>query len=359
MVSGEQQGTTPDAVHNMSSDPALQNTAPNKTTESPVVGQRGTIISYIVLLLSVAAAILYQHYFSEKIPASGWTENCPAGFESRCKANGASLRVSFALSILFIIQGLVTLISVENFDRYWLIKVSSYFGLLVAFYFVKASVFDTNGYAWYARIIAGIFVIFQQIIILDAAYIWNDRWVNATGDGSSLWLGGLLVISLTLIGGSLGVIGILFWQFGNCPETIAIISIVLALGLISTLIQLFASSQGSLLTSAFIVSYTTFLCYSSVSLNPWPHCNPTIASSYQTLTEALGIIITVLSLTWTVVSAANKLHHALGIESDGTPTWHLQRTNLVFILVSSYFAMVLTYWATIQSADTSADKNAG
>lgn len=334
---------------------------PQKIESTPPIGQRGTIISYIVLILSIAAAILYQHYFSERIPASGWTEGCPVGFESRCKSNGASLRVSFALSVIFIIQGVASFISTDNFDRYWGVKLPFYIGLLVGFYFVKASVFDTNGYAWFARIVAGVFVVFQQIIILDAAYIWNERWVNTSEEGSSLWLGGLLICSILCLGGSVSVIGILYWQFGGCPETIAIITIVLVLGVIATLIQLFGSSQGSLLTSAFIVAYTTFLCYSSVSLNPYSSCNPTIATSYQTLTEALGIVITVLSLTWTIVSAVNKLGHALGVAESSAEgsIGHIQRVNLVFILVSSYFAMVLTDWATIQAGSASADKKAG
>eukprot|EP00607_Mallomonas_marina_P009072 CAMPEP_0182418222 /NCGR_PEP_ID=MMETSP1167-20130531/2711_1 /TAXON_ID=2988 /ORGANISM="Mallomonas Sp, Strain CCMP3275" /LENGTH=123 /DNA_ID=CAMNT_0024592339 /DNA_START=865 /DNA_END=1233 /DNA_ORIENTATION=- len=39
--------------------------------------------------------------------------------------------------------------------------------------------------------------------------------------------------------------------------------------------------------------------------------------------------------------------------------WQLQQVTAVFILISSYFAMVLTDWATIQHDGESADPKAG
>ena len=160
--------------------------------------------------------------------------------------------------------------------------------VVIAFYFAPTEIFDDHGYAWFARIFAGIFVVYQQIILIDVAYSWNDYLVEMSGgieneDKSGLVI--LVIISSCCILGSISLIGILFWQFNGCSETEGIIAITITLSITATLIQLFATDTGSLITSSIIICYTTYLCYSAVSLYPYPRCNPTISTHYQTITE--------------------------------------------------------------------------
>ena len=160
--------------------------------------------------------------------------------------------------------------------------------------------FDDRGYAWFARIAGALFVVLQQVILLDVAYTINDMWLEAER------LVQLLVASIFLLASSLTVIGLLFWQFSGpgCSNNEAILSITLILVVAVTIFQVFVSEEGNLLVSAFMAAYATYLAYSAVALNPDLDCNPTISTSYQTISEVIGIIITVTSLTWTAYSTS-------------------------------------------------------
>lgn len=46
------------------------------------------------------------------------------------------------------------------------------------------------------------------------------------------------------------------------------------------------------------IRYATYICYSAVTLNPRSECNPTIDTGYQTVSRAIGMAITVVSMTW-------------------------------------------------------------
>ena len=64
--------------------------------------------------------------------------------------------------------------------------------------------------------------------------------------------------------------------------------ITLILTFIATFIQIFATDHGSLLTSAIMTLYATFICFSAITLNPDETCNPTIGGNSQTVTKVLG-----------------------------------------------------------------------
>eukprot|EP01041_Mallomonas_annulata_P001667 gene1667-3222_t len=239
----------------------------------------GILNSIVLIVISIAASLAVQHYISIRyITFKNWTEGCPEGYEDRCKENSSVFRFSFALVIFFGCQSIGTFLWTKFFDSYWSVKVISYTGLLLGFCFPKTSVFDDNGYAWFARILAAIFVLYQQVILVDCAYIWQERWVEYGGgsNGGDLWIIGFVVASCILFGGSFLAIGIFYWQFQGCVENEIIISVTLCLCIFATLLQLNFSQTGSFLTSAIVTSYATFICYSSISLNPNATCNPTI-----------------------------------------------------------------------------------
>ena len=102
----------------------------------------------------------------------------------------------------------------------------------------------------------------------------------------------------------------MYWQFDGCNDNIVIISLTLILSVIATTIQVFFSDEGSILISAIMTAYATYVCYSSVSLNPNLSCNPTISTSYQTLSTVIGLVILVISMLWTTYNSS-KLSTAL------------------------------------------------
>lgn len=107
-------------------------------------GKIGTYLSYLLLIVGMVASIVTQRY-ADEIYITDWTSDCPAGFDSACKGNGGVLRFSFALSILYALQLIGTTISAVFFDKFWLIKLTLFIGIVIGFFFTKPEVFDIYG----------------------------------------------------------------------------------------------------------------------------------------------------------------------------------------------------------------------
>ena len=265
-------------------------------------GRYGTLQSFILVIVAIVLSILTFHYGPD-INSDSFDNYCTnSNYEDSCKANSAVLRVSLALTLMFAIQIIGTYIFTPFFDNLWIPKYFIFFALVLGFFYVDGKHFGTDGYAWFARITGFFYLILQQIILLDMAYSWNERWLAYSaedGERGYRWLVGIVVFSVILFTGAYLVIAILFWQFKGCDNNLIIISLALCLSVIATIIQLFFSEEGSLLTSAVMTAYVAYVCYSAVILNPDDSCNPTLNSGYQTLSAIIGIILTVISLLWT------------------------------------------------------------
>ena len=189
-------------------------------------------------------------------------------------------------------------------DIFLLIKFAGYVGILIGFFFTTST--DMLNYAWFARFSAFLFLIYQQIILIDFAYNWNKSWVarSEAADNYS-WLYALLGTSFLFFSGSIVVIAFMFQYFYGCSENDAILIITVVLCVLSVALQLFVSETGSLLVSSIVCAYATYLCYAAVTLNPTNTCNPTLATKYQSVTQGVGIAITIISLAYTAYSTGN------------------------------------------------------
>jgi len=330
----------------------------------------------MLVIVGMVASVVSIKYAPENVNSKNWISDCPAGFETSCKANSAVLRFSFALSLIFAFQFLVTIVSTRLYDSYWTVKVVMFVGLCVLFFYVDSNVFDENGYAWFARIAGFFFVMLQQVILLDFALSWNSNMMEKADEAGGLdrgiwgnkWLLIILLLSILLFGFSFSGIGVMYHYFAGCSDTNAILSITLITSLACTVVQC-ASAQGSILTSSIMTSYFTYICFSAITLNPSATCNPTLAGSAQTLSAAIGMAITLLSLIWTTRTTVIKIPASLHVlENDpeeraasrdsrvsasnmNTPQLRslLQEISVIFVLISCYYAMVLTNWATLQA----------
>lgn len=167
----------------------------------------------------------------------------------------------------------------------------------------------------------------------------------------------------------------MYWQFKGCVQPEVIISLTVCFTFIASIIQLFFSLEGTIMTSAIMTLYCTYVCYSAIILNPNGSCNPALHSGYQTLSAAIGIVLTVISLLWATYSTVKKIPqvYAQGDGSSGVTAVNLGditlsstedpyknplisgllvQVSLVFLTVSGYYAMVLTNWATVQSTSS-------
>lgn len=362
-------------------------------------GRFGTYMCYVLLVVSVFVSIMIQQFMAESV--SDWVTGCEGDYKEQCIKNSAVFRFAMAMTILYGINGIGTYFYTPFYDNMWWGKFLGYTIMLIGFGFMDSKTFDANGYAWFARIAGFFFVILQQIILLDIAYVWNERWVAfATRDEESgnLYLYGLLFFSAALY--SMAFIGMvmMFIHF-DCKDTSVIISLTLVLTIIASFIQIFATDHGSLLTSAIMTAYATYICFSAVSLYPDDECNPTIGDDSQVVTQVVGTALVIISLTWTTNSTISKAAHYR--EADGGRTTNedttmnvrskpntdpettsddnngsfdaldggdadeankgytekikglLVEVSFIFLLISCYYAMVITNWATEQEDDGS------
>lgn len=266
-------------------------------------GKNGTYMSFLVVVIGIVVSIITYRYSPDNINLSNWTDFCPNeddnnDFYRSCKANSAVLRISLAMTIMFALQIIGTKIHTTFYDILWIVKFFVFAALVIVFFFlVNGNAFDTGGYTWFARITGFFFLILQQVILLDLAYTWNESWIgyaDSDGERGNYWLTILVIISLVLFLGGYAVLGLLYWQFLECDNNIVIISLTVGLTTLATIIQLFFSENGSILTSAFMTAYASYVCYSAVILNPSASCNPSLNSSYQTISS---VRITFLSST--------------------------------------------------------------
>jgi len=269
------------------------------------VGKQGTYLSFILLLVSIVASIILQRYAPDHIHLSAWNDGCSSDYLTDCKANSAVLRISFALSILFCLQAIGSIVYTKFYDWFWGYKYAVFFCICVGFYFANSSVFNLDGYAWAARVTGFMYLILLQIILIDGAYTWNEQWVAFSveegEDKGKKWLIGIVVISCIIYIVSIGCIVLMFIQFTNggsnsdCADSKIILSLTVALPAIATLTQLFFTDEGSILTSAIITGYATYVCYSAVSLNPDTNCNPSLDSSYQKISVVSNRSLTIIT----------------------------------------------------------------
>jgi len=354
-------------------------------------GRNGTILCFFLFTVGLIVSIITYVQAPSNITLSAWNDGCPSDpiYEHSCKANSAVLRISCAMTIVFGTLAICTRIYTKFYDILLVVKFVVFIALVIGFFFGKSSDFGLDGYAWLARITGFFFLILQQVILLDVAYSWNEKWLEYAGgpegEKGNFWLVGIIVISLLMFMGSYSALGVMYWQFGECTDSLVIISLTLCLSFIATVTQLFISDEGSILTSAIMTSYGTYICYSAVTLNPNTSCNLTFDSGYQTLSIVIGLTLTVISLLWTTYNVVSKfphmtdtdnhskpvdvMHIAVGtIGTNSAPSSSPQPTvsggdpyatpivnsllvqvSIVFLLVSGYYAMVLTNWATVQA----------
>lgn len=190
------------------------------------------------------ASIVAQKLSSD-IDRDYWLNDCPDGFEDSCLANGAVLRFSFALTIIFALQFIGTTVSTKFFDSLWIVKTIVFISFVIGFWNSKAEVFDTNGYVWVARITGFFFLVLQQLILIDWAYMLNGKLVSLSEDGTkTIWLVVIVGASFLLLAGSFTAIGCMYWKFGGCTSNDVIISLTLFLIILFLCFQIFFSIDG-------------------------------------------------------------------------------------------------------------------
>jgi len=376
----------------------------------------GRIRSVFLLLLSVGIAFSFQYGVAPEFTKDNafqylddtWSSGCEDyGDETlklQCAGHSGVYRAASSSFIFFILAAIAAWSKPTANRDAWPAKIFLFLLLNVATMFVPNEPYFNLVMVNFFRIGAGFFILFQQIIFIDLAYNLNESWVAKAdkaeveeGEGAGKkWLGSLLSLCVFLFFGSLVVIGMLYGYFSGCNTHIAFISITVVLGLLSTAVQILLSEEGSLLTSATVFSYATYLCYVSMSQNPNSECNPTMNKENDATGIVFGVGLTILSLFWTgwsytahkrvgeessdVTNAENDAEDQkddtvkgivvrsnsygslsdredkVDIDDNFSSSWKL---NVILILVTCWYAVVLTGWGSVEVGGNSANPSVG
>eukprot|EP00742_Colponemidia_sp_Colp-10_P006905 GILJ01007407.1.p1 GENE.GILJ01007407.1~~GILJ01007407.1.p1 ORF type:complete len:424 (-),score=61.54 GILJ01007407.1:201-1472(-) len=336
-------------------------------------------LTYIIL--GGLLAVILRFWGGDLLSKLHGFVECPSrsGGGDHCLGVEAVYRVSFTLTIFFAVLMLLCAlggaVAKAVHTSFWALKLIFVVGLFIGTLFMPNSVF--NGFAQASQIISAFFLLLQIIILIDFAYTWNESWVaNAKRDGEDdagrKWLYCILAASVSFFIFAFTLIVLMYVWFGGsgCGLNNFFISFTLICSVIVTALSVSGiAKNGAILTSAIVVLYITYLCWSAVLGEP-DSCNTLRGeSSPNELQLIVGMILAVASLSYSSFSAAtNDVFHLKPkkleveqmlpeptndrakreVEMEANATYF----HLILALASIYMSMLLTDWAAIPSDNT-------
>jgi len=293
-------------------------------------GTTGRKRSVLLLTIAIVTALWFQYVVGPSIvsqsgwiwksyraiPGSGkfiyraWHDDCADVYEdqpdllAQCAGNSGVFRPMFLAFFYFVVNAIVTSVIPHLNKEAWPAKYALFFfGLLISM-FVPSDPLFSGFFLWTSRLGAAVFVIFQQIILIDVAYNVNDSFVEraneadqlAYGSGSG-WLQAIIGVCVSLYVASITGIGVMFAEYDGCTDNTWVISLSLIAIIGMTALQL-SGTDGSLLTSSVMSIYVVYLCFSIVSKNPKHECNPRLGEN-DVWGITVGLLLTIVSLAWT------------------------------------------------------------
>lgn len=372
-----------------------------------------TRIVYAVLFLlsSIVAWVMLDHTVSEKLSNmdqfTGGELTCSNASRDCSNERGrlAVYRVMFSTGVFYLFMALVMVGAKSSRDPraglqngMWMIKLLLLAGVMVGSFFIENSFFTAWG--WVGLVGSFFFMIIQLILLVDFAHSWSESWIGRVEEGSKCHSVGLIVASIVLY--LIAFIGtvLMFVYYTNAPgETCGLnkffIAFNLCLGVLATAGAIHPRVQEALptsgvLQSGVVITYTTYLTWSSVSNSPGP-CRDVGGSS--TATVVLGALLTFVAVGYSALrtSSASQMGR-LGMRKDDDSSAILlgggdddvgddddeekggQRVidnerqatlyswtffHLVFALASLYLMMVLTDWAVFERSSSNSSIDIG
>ena len=331
-----------------------------------------------------------------------WTAGCndlSGELVQVCSGNSGVYRASFSAFVFFVLFGISAWCRPTANREAWPSKYILFLILCIGTVFISNVPLFLPVYLNIARVGGFMFNIFQQVILIDVAYNWNESWLAKSDQAESdegagkgkKWLGAILFACAVLYIGSLTGIILMYIYFGGCDTNNAFITITLMMSFLCTVVQLKFSENGSLLSSACMTAYATYLCGVACSKNSNPMCNPKLGET-SIGNIIMGLLIATMSLLWTGYSStanrrvggrildgeidnittnrANEHSKEGGVvvgESCGNtpnelsnedecpsiafdPTYfnNSWKLNAILALISCWYSMALTGWGTIE-----------
>eukprot|EP00553_Chaetoceros_curvisetus_P015593 CAMPEP_0204643584 /NCGR_PEP_ID=MMETSP0718-20130828/825_1 /ASSEMBLY_ACC=CAM_ASM_000674 /TAXON_ID=230516 /ORGANISM="Chaetoceros curvisetus" /LENGTH=369 /DNA_ID=CAMNT_0051664865 /DNA_START=243 /DNA_END=1349 /DNA_ORIENTATION=- len=344
-----------------------------------------------------------------KYLAEAWTDGCEEYFyydddtlRQKCSGNNGVYRVAFSALVFFVLGAVAAACKPTANREAWPAKYVLFLFLVAGTVFIPNEPLFSPIMLNIFRVGGVIFIIFNQLIILDMAFNINESCVYKAdqadldeGEGAGRkWLIALLLSSAVMYISSFVAIGFMYKFFTGCQSNAAFITITLVVGVLSTALQL-TGEESSVFTSGCVFAYSTYLLYTAVSKNPEGECNPQLGEE-NALGIALGVGVTLIGVIWTGYS--QTAHKAVGEESDAiaddadnmdparrteegvggvvvnennthdedengeenvktfSNSWKL---NIILSVITCWYAMSLTSWGSIANGGTLANPSMG
>ena len=311
--------------------PALERFAFSRTVgpmEPPEDVSYAKVHVFVLMMANVGLCLWFQFY-GYKTPLFSLLPSWGAGCDTdACRSDEAVYRVASAAWAFFASMSALCVCRRDAHHACWCSKWLYWATLVLVSLALPATTF-TGGFLDLARVGGYLFIVLQQILLVDAAYNWNDRVLYlasqacdeaSIGDRESrgdLYLNGLLLISCTLLLVALGALGAMLYFFGGCSSSYEIITFSGFAVVAVTAYQLSdVESEGSLLTSSIVAVYAVYLGYSSVSANPVKSCNPMYSTSSDWIDIVLGLSFAFVSMAWVSFRAPSAVHAIFGVVHD-------------------------------------------
>ena len=178
------------------------------------VGTTGRKRSVLLLGIAIAFALWFQYSVGPSIvsqegwiwktyrmiPGTGklvyhaWRDSCEKyvtetedeeegqALMEQCAGNAGVFRPTFLTTLYFLANAGATHVVPSLNREAWPAKYALFFfGLAITMLIPNHPLFS-GFYLWLARLGAGVFVVMQQVILIDLAYNWNDSWVEKANE---------------------------------------------------------------------------------------------------------------------------------------------------------------------------------
>ncbi|KAG8370168.1 hypothetical protein BUALT_Bualt14G0089200 [Buddleja alternifolia] len=292
----------------------------------------------------------------------------------------AVLRVSMGNFLFFGILAIIMIRIKDQNDRRdslhhggWIAKMLVWTLLIILMFFLPNVVITVYGVL--SKFGAGLFLLVQVIILLNATHSWNDSWV---AKDEQQWSLALLAVSVACYIVAFTFSGILFIWFNpsghDCGLNVFFVVMTIVLAFVFAVIALHPKVNGSILPASVISAYCAYVCYTGLSSEPRDYvCNGVHEKSkaVSTITLILGMLTTVLSVLYSALRAGSSSTFPFPtsspragdkkplLESDelesgkGKPETEARSlsylytfSHLIFALASMYSAMLLSRWTS-------------
>lgn len=281
-----------------------------------------------------------------------------------CLNNQATYRISFGSFLFFLIMGIATYVPSTDSDAihldWWCIKLVGFPALIALGFLIPNGFFDV--YAEIARVVSGLFLLLQVIILIDFAHDLHEILTHAneedggmenmTGGERALYLGFAFSCVLVSIIGSI----LLYVFYPPCTQNTAFITLSLVVGLVLFCISLSEKVDVGILPPAVVFLYGVWLTFTALMSIPGEDCNLPESSGWFQL--ILSTIVTIFSVTYVSGQTAAKAPGVLSggpcckQDEEAAPRPLYWFFHWTLSLASLYVAMMLTNWG-VQNDDGS------